>query len=182
MKHDDDFEDELEREFRRIRKLMKSMLEDLFDDDMFMIDEDVKRRMNKPFSKVYGFSVSIGPDGTPRIHEFGNVRPRRKREYAQVNNEREPLIDIFETKDNKISIIAEVPGVDKKDIDVRATEMYVTIKTNTGSKYRYYKRLRLPKRIDPSSGKATYKNGVLTLEFNILKDDETGKPRKLTIE
>ncbi|MEM1600008.1 MAG: Hsp20/alpha crystallin family protein, partial [Sulfolobaceae archaeon] len=65
---------------------------------------------------VYGFRVTVGPDGVPKIEEFGNVRKVRGK--PMISEEREPLADVIE-KDKEIKVVVEVPGVNKDDIKVR---------------------------------------------------------------
>jgi HSP20 family protein len=43
---------------------------------------------------VYGYSVTIGPDGKPVVREFGNVRRSEGRPWKAVQATREPLVDV----------------------------------------------------------------------------------------
>ncbi len=117
---------------------------------------------------IYGFRIVIGPDGRPIIEEFGNVRRRFGR--TEILEEREPLVDVFEDED-KITIIAELPGVDKDKIKVRIKDNKLIIKASNGQKY--YKEITLPAKVKPETAKAKFKNGVL--EITIEKE----KPKKV---
>ncbi|MFQ6077039.1 MAG: Hsp20 family protein, partial [Candidatus Bathyarchaeia archaeon] len=55
---------------------------------------------------------------------------------------------------------AELPGVEKDDIELHATERGLTISVDTESR-KYYKELKLPAEVEPSSAKSSYRNGVL---------------------
>ena len=57
---------------------------------------------------VYGFRIFIGPDGKPKIEEFGNVRRIGGR--PRISEEREPLVDVIE-EPNQVIVVAEMPGV-----------------------------------------------------------------------
>src|SRR5579859_5302121 len=57
---------------------------------------------------VYGLSVKTGLGGKPTVESFGNVRKTSK--GAVVEEERQPLVDIFDEKDH-VLIIIELPGV-----------------------------------------------------------------------
>ena len=112
---------------------------------------------------VYGYSVTMGPDGKPIVREFGNVKPSlragpRGAPKLEVKEEREPLVDVI--VNNDVKVVAELPGVDKKDIKLDASDRALTIAVNTED-HRYYKKIDLPTDIDPDSSKASYKNGVL---------------------
>ena len=72
---------------------------------------------------IYGYSMTLGPDGQPEIREFGNIKPGLKpsgfsfepRKNLDVKGEREPLIDVM-SDDNEVKVIAELPGVEKKPV------------------------------------------------------------------
>jgi HSP20 family protein len=134
-------------------------------------------RIEGPF--VYGFSITIGPDGKPIIQEFGNVRKIRGK--PSIVEEREPLVDIFESE-NEVSVVAELPGVEKDKIDVKVTEDGKTLIINASNeKRKYYKEIELPARVDPSSAKASYKNGVLEVKLKKIGKGE-GKGVKIQVE
>ena len=126
---------------------------------------------------VYGYSVTIGPDGKPRIKEFGNVKTetRMGKPRIEVKQQREPLLDILET-DNHIQIIAELPGVEKRDIKLHGTEDTLTISVNTPNR-KYHKETQLPVKVEPKQAKSSYKNGVLEVLIPIKKKEKAkGEP------
>ena len=121
---------------------------------------------------VYGYSMSMGPDGKPVIREFGNVKPSqkmtpfgRRRPTLQYKQEREPLVDVMD-EDGSVKVLAEVPGVEKSNITLNCTEELLTISVDTESR-KYYKEVELPAAVDPQSAAAAYQNGVL--EVNLRK-------------
>lgn len=126
---------------------------------------------------VYGYSMTIGPDGKPIIREFGNVRPSIKKPYVDIKGEREPLIDVFSTN-GEIRVIAEIPGVEKEQIKLNASEKKLTIKAETEIR-KYYKEVDLPEEVDVDSAKSTYKNGVLEVIFKKKKEKVEGKTIKI---
>jgi len=166
-----DIFEEFERMEERIDELFRRMMEE-FPLGREEFEEGVK--VYGPY--VYGFSISIGPDGKPVIREFGNVRPTRF--GPRFVEEREPLVDIVE-EDDEIVVVAELPGVEKEDIDLSCTERELIISVDT-EKRKYYKRLELPAEVDPKSAKASYKNGVL--EVRLKKARPVGKGEKIKIE
>lgn len=111
----------------------------------------------KPF--VTGFSFKMGPDGKPRIENFGNRPTRQKGGMPNISDEREPLTDVVED-DTTIAVTMEIPGVDKKDINIQAHDDSLEISVDD-EKRKYHKTVKLPGEVKPESAKATYKNGVL---------------------
>ena len=114
--------------------------------------------------------------------------------FAELNafDGKTPSVDLIE-RDNEIIIKAELPGVDKKDMDISVTKNTVSIKGTTsheekeeeGDYYRseitrgeYARRLALPADIDDEKVKATFKNGILELRLPKLKQSER-KPVKV---
>ena len=156
------------------REMSENLPEELYKEEK-RPDGSIVRRMG-PF--VYGYSMTIGPDGKPIIREFGNVKPLRRstpsgvpRTSLEARGEREPLVDVI-SDNGMIRVIAEVPGVDKKDIQLNCSERTLTISVNT-EKRKYYKEVELPAEVDPKIGKASYTNGVLEVVLTKAKTKKT---------
>jgi len=148
-------------------------IDDIFERMMRDI-EDIFRRAEmgeiKPI--VRGFSIRIGPDGKPEIREFG-TKPTIRESGIE---ERKPLVDVIET-DNEIQVIAEMPGVNKEDIELKATETSLEIRAS-GENRKYYETVDLPAEVDPDSAKARYNNGVLEVVLT-KKAQKGGKKIKI---
>lgn len=115
---------------------------------------------------VWGFRMTKGPDGRPHIERFGN-NPRKISSGVgfKPSLEREPLVDIIDDTD-VLRVIAEIPGVSKKDVDLSATENSLLIQAESSDKKRkYFKELDLPCVVFPESASAKFKNGVLEVEL-----------------
>ncbi|ADV65194.1 archaeal heat shock protein Hsp20 [Desulfurococcus mucosus] len=174
------FFDEIDRMFEDMERMMWDLMRRLsrgFTPEGFEeFERELERKGVKPY--VYGFSITIGPDGKPVIKEFGNVR--RVRGKPVISEEREPLIDVFESGD-EVTVIAEIPGVEKDKIDVKVSDDGRTIVINASDTNRkYYKEIELPAKVDPASAKASYKNGVL--EVKLKKTGREDKGVKIKVE
>lgn len=124
-----------------------------------------------PKSFVSGFSVKVGPDGKPTFNTFGNKPtvapsgaaakggPGKGALPKVIVDEREPLTDVIEGA-KEIAITMELPGVEKKDINVHMTDDDLEISVDN-ERRKYHKRVRLPTKVDPKTTKATYTNGIL---------------------
>jgi HSP20 family protein len=123
---------------------------------------------------VYGFSYTAEPGKEPVFREFGNIRPSRRGIEPSLG--REPLVDIMEEKE-KYKIFIELPGVDKEKVELDVSDTSVQVKTEDDKKF--YKLIELESAVDPDSAKASYKNGILTLE---LDKKETRKGKEIKIE
>lgn len=122
---------------------------------------------------VYGFSYTAEPGKEPVFQEFGNIRPSHR--GIEPSPGREPLVDVMEEKD-KYKIFVELPGVDKEKVKLDVAEDSIEVKTEDDKKF--YKMINLDSAVNPDTSKASYKNGVLTLELE-KKEKRTGKEIKI---
>jgi len=111
---------------------------------------------------VYGLSIKTNLGGQPTVESFGNVK--RTAQGPVVESEREPLVDVFDEKDDVVFII-ELPGIEEQQIHTEIEGDILTLSTANGS-HRYYKEIVLPKDVDVSSMKSKYKNGVLEIRMS----------------
>ena len=123
---------------------------------------------------VYGYSFKIGEDGKPIVRKFGNLNtfPSSLTGRFSVSDQREPVVDIIKDVD-KLKIIAELPGVTKSDLRITANETSLTLESLSGER-RYNKKIELPNEIEPSSGKSSYKNGILEVTFKLKDSKDQG--------
>ena len=98
-------------------------------------------------------------------------------ELGASDEARIPNVDVIE-RDGEILVTAELPGVEKKDLDISLTKNTVTIKGKKSHKeedkggdyYRceissgaYMRMLTLPADVDENKAKAKFKDGVLEI-------------------
>src|SRR6056297_1692328 len=77
-------------------------------------------------------------------------------------------VDVHET-DEEVRVIADIPGVEKEDIDLQCDGTVLTI--GAASERRTYDdRVTLPSRVDEHTADATYNNGVLEVVFDQADD------------
>lgn len=103
-------------------------------------------------------------------------------------------IDLFEDKDN-VYVRAELPGVNRDDINVEMVEDYLTVsasrktktdaattetdgQTATEQSFSLSRSVNIPEDVQADKVSASYENGVLTV--TLPKREET-KPRKITV-
>jgi HSP20 family protein len=141
----------------------------------FVREEDTPGGISRRYGPfVYGFSYTAEPGKEPIFQEFGNIKPSHR--GIEPSQGREPLVDVMSEKD-KFKIFVELPGVDKDKVKLDVAEDSVEIKTEDEKKF--YKMIYLDSAVDPDSSKASYKNGILTLE---LDKKEKRKGKEITIE
>ncbi len=169
-----------------INKIMKDFLKQTKDFTNFgkLTPEELMKSLGKYRDKfnlqgpfLYGINLSVGPNGKPKISKFGNIQPKMgKREI--VKNFREPLTEVMEEGDFVI-IVVEMPGINKNDIELKATEYSLTISAESDINNRKYRKtINLKSAIDPDYAKARYKNGILEIKLNKI----TGREKNINID
>ncbi len=154
----DDFDKDFGEEMERLQNMMRSFM-----------NPDVIRKLQQQSNKpiVSGFSIRMGPNGKMDFEQFGNVAP--KGEKPMVRDEREPMVDVI-NKPKEVTVIAELPGVDKKSISLKVTGENNVLDILVPHKFS--KKVRLPARVKSKLAKANYKNGVLEVNLAKEKGDE----------
>ena len=137
-------------------------------------------RTLSPFEEMERLFEGYFPRGW--MHPFHWERPSWG-DLAAPFEGKMPRVDIVD-HDEEIVVKAELPGVDKKDLDVSVTENTVTIKGSTSqeekqekgdyfrseiSRGSYARTLTLPSEVAADKAKAKFKDGVLELTLPKLK-------------
>ena len=130
---------------------------------------------------VYGYSVTVGPDGKPKVREFGNFKAETRlgKPQMEVKEEREPLTDVVDAGET-VKVIIELPGVEKDDIKLSGTDDKLTISVET-SERKYFKEVQMPAKVEVKKATSTYKNGVLDVTIPKKKQEKT-KTTEIKIE
>jgi len=101
-----------------------------------------------------------------------------------------PAVDIYET-DEGLTFIADVPGMNKDDLQVNIEKGILTIEGRAGSAHAgkriysefapagYYRQFHLPELLDGDKTKAELHAGVLTLH---LPKVEAARPKRIEIK
>ena len=160
--------DELDNLFRKMTRPFMD-IDDIWDE----LKSSTNLQTFGPY--YYGYTATIGPDGKPIVKEYGNVRPG----LLPTSETREPFVDvIIDDKEKVLKIVAEMPGVEKKDIKIEVVGRTVNLDAEHGEK-KYHTKVPIKHKIDEDSVKATYANGILEVKFK-LKEEE--KPKGKTVE
>jgi HSP20 family protein len=174
---DETFKEMEEMMAKEFEELSKRAPEDLLRERT--LPDGTKMKSWGPF--VYGYSLTVGPDGKPKVREFGNFKAetRMGKPYMDVKEKRDPLADVI-TTDGEVRVIVELPGVEKKDIELSGTEDKLTISVDTPER-KYFKEVELPAKVDSKKATSKYKNGVLDITVPKKKEEKT-KSKTINIE
>jgi HSP20 family protein len=158
------------------RKDRPTAIEPGNNEDFFL---NVQDRMNRMFDDFFTYP----------FHSYG---------LRNLNNSSDvfyPRVDVSET-DKEYKVVAEIPGIDEKDINVTLNDDVLTIsgkkefeKEESGRQYHRVERtygsfrrdVQLPGEVIPDQIEATFKKGVL--EIVLPKPaEQVNKGRKITIK
>ncbi len=143
--------------------------------------------MNNIFSRFFGNEPFSKPEG---------LLEGPGKSLAE-SNFRQPLADFID-KGNEVVAKIEMPGVDKKDIEINVTEDGIEIKAENKDEYReedkkkgrfsierscsgFYRYFTLPKGADTEKIEATCKNGILELRIP-KKEGHKTKTKRIEVK
>jgi len=136
-------------------------------------------RIRKVYSLFYEYSETIlGEDEKPRKEFEKNARVSNIDDnnykahddydtavFQRTSSSREdPLVEVITSK-NDVKVVIEMPLVKKKDIKVNAYEGCLEVYTDNIQKRKYRHVIDIPSDVDITSGKSTYRNGILEVVF-----------------
>lgn len=129
--------------------------------------------------------------GWPSLRRLGGMPMLDN--LLELEAPRSPSVDVID-RDNEILVRAEIPGIEKKDLNISLTDNLLTIKgQSTGevkeekgdyhrreiSSFSFSRSVMLPGAVDPSQTTASLKNGILEIT---LPKAESSKRRTITVQ
>jgi HSP20 family protein len=167
------FED-IDREFAEVEDLLSRMFKTVRDTG----PSTTASAANSPY--YYGYQITIGSDGGPKIRKFGNVKSTAKG-LVEQSGVRQPFADtVLDEKENTLRITAEMPGVNREDIKISINDGYVSILAERGDK-KYDASIPVSVNLEESSAKAAYSNGILDLKIK-LKETSKTKVKEIKVD
>jgi HSP20 family protein len=136
-------------------------------------------RIQNEMNSLFNWSIT---DGRDRDKEAGFLS------YAVS-----PSVD-YDEDENNVMIKADLPGIDKKNIDVHVQDGVLTIKGERKEEEKskkhgarvteryygsFYRQISLPTAVDETKVAAEYKDGVLSLT---LPKKEEAKPKQIKVD
>jgi HSP20 family protein len=127
-----------------------------------------EREFDRLFNSALSDMMTLAPElGAPGLNRFA--------------------VDLYEDKDNNF-VRAELPGVDRKNINVEMVDDYLTVSGSRkvfaadgkeSESIEFSRSVSIPDPVQADKITATYENGVLTVT---LPKREEAKPKKVTVE
>ena len=117
----------------------------------------------KDLKGVYGVRVRTMADGRPSVQPFGNIK--RTPKGPIVEEVREPIVDVFD-ESGTIQVVAEMPGIEEKDITLDIQGDILSLKAQ-GESRKYQKEVLLSREAKAEDMSWTYKNGILEVKIGV---------------
>ncbi|MCD6457321.1 MAG: Hsp20/alpha crystallin family protein [Thermoproteales archaeon] len=141
-------------EFRKFReRIFKEFLEEFEDINLEELEREGWKVKKIEGPGVSGFIATYSSEARPRIVE---EKPATAEEPLDV------MYDVF-YEDSEVKVYVDLPGYKTENISVSASENWILIETPD-----FKKEISLKVKIDPSSVKTKYKNGVLQIKLKKL--------------
>jgi HSP20 family protein len=121
------------------------------------------RKPGKELKGIYGFTIRVGlGDEGPTLEPFGNIRRDIKSGRTEVQEVREPVVDVFEEVDHLL-VQAELPGISKEDVRIETKKDVLTISAERGDR-KYRKEVLLPRDVSLEKMQISCNNGILEIK------------------
>jgi len=126
------------------------------------------------------------------IHHMPSHKNKDEDNSNVITSDWAPAVDIKE-ENNQYLLIADIPGVDPKDIDIHMENNILTIKGERNAELKtekegfkrierqhgiFYRRFTMPDGVNADGIQASSNHGVLTL---IIPKQDAIKPRKISV-
>jgi len=136
--------------------------------DVFEEVERMHKEMDRLFDRMVGSHKSL----------IGYNKGSSKEVAKWHQGFRPPVVDVKETEKGILAVV-EIPGADKKDIDLNVTDNSIEVKVEKKDEKKvekkgnysyssvassFYRRIPLPAEIESSKANASYRNGILRIE------------------
>ena len=102
-----------------------------------------------------------------------------RNKVAQVATPKHQGTMSYEERDKDIVFTIDMPGVEKKDIDVKVEDHSITVKAENGGSRKYNYSRKFKPTVDINSAVATFKNGVLDITLTKIEEASKGKSVKI---
>jgi HSP20 family protein len=146
--------------FKGINELL-DLAENIEKKNPITIDKTNIELLENGMKGVYGFTVNTVMEGSSKVKALDHIK--KITNGQKVDEEREPLTEILDQKD-EIIVISEIPGVEENDIIIKLKEKILKF-TATNNSRKYRKQILLSDYVHKQSFSYIYKNGVLEIKI-----------------
>ena len=142
------------------------------------------KKVDTVFDELEGLHQAIRERAYAMIRNSGTPWGSALRDWLTAERDfvARPPIELRQ-RDNQFEVLAALPGVEARHLDVQITPEHMLIKADTPHEHgpegtvhvcefgagKIFRSIHFPEKIDPESAKAEYKNGMLHVTAAIAK-------------
>lgn len=118
-------------------------------------------------ASISGHVRTRGILGQREYHVGTGARPSKERRAPKVPEPPEvvePTVDVFDER-GEIVVVAEVPGVDLSDLELKILGRVLSLSTKPGVRRGYRKEVELSSEVDAATLRTTCRNGILEVRL-----------------
>jgi len=136
-------------------------------------------RRNRPLDDIFGGLDEL-LDAWMDMMQVIPMMDTARNKVAKVATPKHQGTMSYEEREKDIVFTIDMPGVEKKDIDIKVEGHSITVQAENGGsrKYNYTRKFRPT--VDEDSAVATFKNGVL--DITLIKIEEASKGKSVKIK
>ena len=136
-------------------------------------------RRNRPLDDIFGGLDEL-LDAWMDMMQVIPLMDTARNKVAKVATPKHQGTMSYEEREKDIVFTIDMPGVEKKDIDIKVEGHSITVQAENGGsrKYNYTRKFRPT--VDEDSAVATFKNGVL--DITLIKIEEASKGKSVKIK
>jgi len=134
-------------------------------------------RRNKPNDILGGLDDLL--DAWMDMMQVIPMMDTARNKVAQVATPKHQGTMSYEERDKDIVFTIDMPGVEKKDIDVKVEDHSISVKAENGGSRKYNYSRKFKPTVDVNSAVATFKNGVLDITLTKIEEASKGKSVKI---
>ena len=135
------------------------------------------RRNNRPNDILGGLDELL--DAWMDMMQVIPMMDTARNKVAQVATPKHQGTMSYEEREKNIVFTIDMPGVEKKNIDIKVEDHSITVKAENGGSRKYNYSRKFKPTVDINSAVATFKNGVLDITLTKIEEASKGKSVKI---
>lgn len=120
-------------------------------------------RVEKTMENTFEGLEELWEKNKGELESEDSLRVKTRSKTQNKGTGKEILVDIFEDEE-AITIVAGLPGVEKEDINIYLEDSRLKIEAG-----RYFREIKLPRKVKEDPVETDFRNGVLTLKFELME-------------
>lgn len=119
-------------------------------------------RVEETMEKTFNGLEELWEKNKGELESEESLKVKKRSKTQNLGSGKEVLVDLFEDEEI-ITIVAGLPGVEKEDINIYLEDSRLEIEAG-----KFFKEIKLPRKVREDPVETDFRNGVLTLKFEVI--------------